>query len=206
MVSEGGGYIESGARLLGDGPDDDSLIDKYIPPQISKVIEAGNNDRIQMRSFASLYQGLNCPFRISSVESSYYGGYANISSEYLARMHLAIAKIQLANAESDVSAAERKLLFKAIGYALAAADLAIAIAEATTLNAAAAAGIALATAKVAKALAGTELASQNLDSAMASKGESETETAGFRLRLTEAGNALAASREVALDTETRGGL
>lgn len=206
VVSAGGGYIESGARLLADGPDDDDLIDKYIPPQISDVIEAGNNDRIQLRSFASLYQDLDCPFRLSSVETSYYGGYANVSSEYLARMHLAIAKIQLSNAEGDVSSAERELLFNAIGIALAGADLAVSIAEATTLNAAAVAAIALATAELANAIAGTVLAQQGLSSAEAWRDEVETETAGFRLRLTEAGNALATSREVALDSETRGGL
>ena len=169
-------------------------------------VNAQLDDHRQLRSYRDLFQSLNCPQRLSGVDSVYYSSFATAGGEYLGRINLAAAKVQLGVAESDIGGAERDVTFGTIGIALATADLLISIAELTTLNAAAVAGVAVATAELANAVAGLVLANESVTSAKAWRDEVATATTGFRTELLESGNTMTANRAISQAAQTRGEL
>jgi len=190
------GLLESRAGLMNNN---------FLAPSLTAV-NARLDDHRQLRSYRDLFQSLNCPQRLSGVDSVYYSSYATAGGEYLGRINLAAAKVQLGVAESDIGGAERDVTFGTIGIALATADLLISIAELTTLNAAAVAGVAVATAELANAVAGLVLANQNVASAKAWRDEVATATTGFRTELLESGNTMTANRAISQAAQVRGEL
>lgn len=195
LLVDGAGYLESRQGLT-----------TPTEFQTSLTNSATNDDLTRIISLNRLHQAYNCPDRISGVQAVYHRDISLIANEYTHRIHLANSEIMLDIAEGGVGSAERDVIFGAIGIALATADLALSVAELSTLNAAAVAGIAVATLELANAIANLVLAEAALADAQDWLTQVTAHVVLFRAKLVVSGNQANQYRVVSRAAELRGGL
>ena len=167
----------------------------------------GSDDLTLVRSFLELSQALDCSSRLGDADLTFNTAATLMTSELLNRARLAHMKIFLDDAKDDVKALERDVVFEIVDVALAAAGVALAIAEGTQGNPVAAVSIGVGVAELANTIAGTVLTFIALADAKAFRDDvAEPTVLSARVRLNTNGDRMVRAQNVAELVQQRGQL